>query len=70
MQDWMHDVKEELAGDSFSNRGDGMAERSRYCDPQIWSKSEDCLPYVVSPPKALRRRGYLSWAKDIQIIQQ
>ena len=44
MQDSTDVVKEELASDSFSDRGDEMAARSRL-GRQIWPKTIDNLPY-------------------------
>ena len=40
-------VKGELGGDSLSDRGDGMGERSRYSGPQIRPKTYDNLPYSI-----------------------
>ena len=52
MQDSTDVVKEELASDSFSDRGDEMAARSRYCGRQIWPKTIDNLP-LEKPLKIL-----------------
>ena len=58
-------VKGELARQFLFKSGEVMSEKSISCGWQNWTKTRDCLPYVVSGPNPLKIRENLKQALDI-----